>query len=85
MSADEIIEAKDIALGQQLEYCDNHWNIPIWKLANTGLFDSLAEIEVFFFSFDVYYYSTDIAVIKRLGKLYLDMIDEQGINRLFYV
>lgn len=85
MSFDEWINVKVIVLGEYLEYCDSRFNIPISEIMQTGLFDSLSEVEVFFFTFDGYYYNTDIALIKHLGNLYLDMLDEQGINRLFYV
>lgn len=81
---DEKIEMESRQLEQFLQYADNSWNIPIWKIEKTGLFESLEEIEVFFFSFDGYYYNTDIALINRLGHIYIDILDKLNENRLFY-
>lgn len=81
---DKEIQKKSELLEEFLQYADNSWNIPIWKIARTGLFDNLAEIEVFFFSFDGYYYNTDIALIKRLDSNYINMLDKMGVRRLYF-
>ena len=81
---DKEIQKKSELLEEFLQYADNSWNIPIWKIARTGLFDNLAEIEVFFFSFDGYYYNTDVALIKRLGSSYIDKLDQMGVRELYF-
>lgn len=81
---DKEIQKKSELLEEFLQYADNSWNIPIWKIARTGLFDNLTEIEVFFFSFDGYYYNTDTALIKRLDSNYISMLDKMGVRRLYF-
>ncbi len=72
-------------LDKYLTECDNSGIlIPLEDIVATGLFDSIEEIEVFFFSFDGEYYGTDTAFIKYMKALYIGMLDELNINRLFY-
>lgn len=72
-------------LDKYLIECDNREQlISLEEIVATGLFDSIDEIEVFFFSFDGEYYGTDIAFIKYMKDLYTGMLDELNINRLFY-
>lgn len=72
-------------LDKYLTECDNsRILIPLEDIVATGLFDSIEEIEVFFFSFDREYYGTDIAFIKYMKDLYTVMLDELNINRLYY-
>lgn len=72
-------------LDKYLTECDNSGIlIPLEDIVATGLFDSIEEIEVFFFSFDGEYYGTDTAFIKYMKDLYIGMLDELNINRLFY-
>ena len=52
-------------LDKYLTECDSKGIlIPLGEIVATGLFDSIEEIEVFFFSFDGEYYGTDTAFIK---------------------
>lgn len=72
-------------LDKYLTECDSKGIlIPLGEIVATGLFDSIEEIEVFFFSFDGEYYGTDTAFIKYMKDLYIGMLDELNINRLFY-
>lgn len=72
-------------LDKYLTECDNKGIlIPLGEIVATGLFNSIDEIEVFFFSFDGEYYGTDIAFIKYMKDLYTGMLDEMNINRLFW-
>lgn len=72
-------------LDKYLTECDNsRILIPLEDIVATGLFDSIEEIEVFFFSFDEEYYGTDIAFIKYMKDLYTGILDELNINRLYY-
>lgn len=72
-------------LDKYLTECDNSGIlIPLEDIVATGLFDSIEEIEVFFFSFDEEYYGTDIYFIKYMKDLYTEMLDELNINRLYY-
>lgn len=72
-------------LDKYLTECDSKGIlIPLGEIVATELFDSIEEIEVFFFSFDGEYYGTDTAFIKYMKDLYIGMLDELNINRLFY-
>lgn len=72
-------------LDKYLTECDSKGIlIPVEEIVATGLFNSIEEIEVFFFSFDGEYYGTDTAFIKYMKDLYIGMLDELNINRLFY-
>lgn len=85
MSFEELNNLKIKELGKFLEYCDTQWNIPMTAIMNTRLFDSVAEAEVFFFSYDGIYYNTDVALLRRLDELYVGTLDECNINRLFFI
>lgn len=80
----EDIEAKMKAFDRYMNECDKRPFIHISEIVSSGLFDSINEIEVFFFTFDGEYYSTDISLINQMGELYTGMLDEMNINRLFY-
>ena len=78
------INLKMKELDKYLTECDNKVTlITLEEIVETGLFGSIDEIEVFFFSFDGEYYGTDIAFIKYMKDLYTGMLDEMNINRLF--
>ena len=79
------INLKMKELDKYLTECDkSEILIPLEDIVATGLFDSIDEIEVFFFSFDGEYYGTDVAFIKYMKDLYTGMLDELNINRLYY-
>ncbi|MBQ7136917.1 MAG: hypothetical protein IJO43_02985 [Bacilli bacterium] len=87
-NSDKFIEEINLQLEELDKYlieCDNKVIlIPLEEIVATGLFESIDEIEVFFFSFDGEYYGTDIAFIKYMKDLYTGMLDEMDINRLFW-
>jgi len=87
-NSDKFIEEINLQMEELDKYlieCDNKGIlIPLEEIVATGLFGSIDEIEVFFFSFDGEYYGTDIAFIKYMKDLYTGMLDEMNINRLFW-
>ena len=87
-NSDKFIEEINLQLEELDKYlieCDNKVIlIPLEEIVATGLFNSIEEIEVFFFSFDGEYYGTDTAFIKYMKDLYTGMLDELNFNRLFY-
>lgn len=76
------IERNAILLDIYLDNWDKRLFIPLNEIYMSGLFDSIEEISVFFYSFDGVYYSTDIALLKEFGQEYIDYLEENGLNRL---
>lgn len=85
MYADKDVELKMRVFDRYMTEWDKRLFIHISEIASSGLFDSIGEIEVFFFTFDGEYYSTDVALINQMGELYTGMLAEMNINRLFYI
>ncbi len=84
MNLDKEIDSQMLLFDEYMEKWDKTPFIPVSEIIETGLFENIGEIEVFFFSFDGKYYSTDVALIKYLGRVYTDYLDKKNINRLFY-
>lgn len=88
VNSDSFIQEINLQMKELDEYlteCDSKGIlIPLGEIVATGLFNSVDEIEVFFYSFDGEYYGTDTAFIQHMKDLYTGMLDELDINRLFY-
>ena len=67
-----------------LKECDKKFMVHIDDIISTGLFETIDDVCVFFFSFDGEYFFTDVAGVRVLKYLYTEMLEELGINRLFY-
>lgn len=84
MSWDEMLNYRMDMFDVFMEDWDKRLFIPLREIFASGLFDNMDDINVFFYSFDEEYYSTDNALLREFGKDYIDYLDEMGLNRLHF-